>query len=258
MPTSIVDRNGFPLVDPYLTISRGVHPEVSHINKFGRNSAIASGATEDIWDGSATYVFPATALMTKISQTTDQAALQGELVEVQGLDADWELVVQNATLDGSDTTTAVTLATPLIRVFRMRVLSATVATSTIRVHNTAETQDYAVISTGEQQTLMAIYTIPAGCTGYLVSYYAYHNPVTNQDPTSNQTRLWAKDNVNGYAKQLKHTVGLPTGGGFEHFFLPYPSYQEKTDIFIDASPVGKAADVSAGFDIIIVDNDRIR
>jgi len=226
----------------------------SSVNKFGQNTAIASGATEEIWDGSATYVFPATALMTKISQTTDQVALRGDTVEVQGLDANWDLTIQNATLDASDTTTAVTLTTALIRCFRMKVLTDTVCDSTIRVHNDAENQDYAIINIGNNQTLMAIYTVPNGKTAYMTCYYAHHNPATGQDPTSNPIKLWASDRDNSYAKQIKHIVGLPNGDGFQHFFSPYTKFTQKTDIYMTASPVGKAADVSAGFDLILVDN----
>jgi len=237
-----------------LEVSRGNVTGVTWVNKFGRNENIASGATEEIWDGSAVYVFPATALMTSISQTTDQAAMRGATIEVQGLDANYALTLQNATLDASDTTTVVTLTTALIRCFRMKVLADVVSTSTIRVHNAGETVDYAIIGTGYNQTLMAIYTVPAGKTAYMPNYYAHHNPATNLDPTSNPVRLWARDNANSYESQIKHVVGLPTNGGFQHFFEAYPKFTEKTDIYMTASPVGKAADVSAGFDLYLIDN----
>ena len=241
------------MADYALEVAKGSVEGTTQVNKFGRNPNIASGATEEIWGGSAAYVWPATALMTSISQTTDQVALRGATVEIQGLDANYGLVVQNATL-GNPTTTVVTLGTALIRCFRMKILADVVSTSTIRVHNAGETQDYAVISTGENQTTMAIYTVPAGKTAYMTCYYAHHNPATNLDPTSNPVRLWARDKANSYESQIKHVVGLPTNGGFQHFFNPYPKYTEKTDLYITASPVGKAADVSAGFDLILVDN----
>ena len=225
----------------------------SAVNKFGRNSSVDIGVEEEIWDGSAAYVYPATALMVSISQTTDQAAMQGETVEIQGLDANWALVTQNATLDASDTTTPVTLTTPLIRVFRMKVLANVVTDSSIRVHNAGETQDYAIIQAGANQTQMAIYTVPADKTAYLTSYYAFVNPGTNLDPTSMPIRLWAQDNENTYAPQLKHVIGI-TSAGYQLQFNPYLKFTEKTDIYITAQPVGKAADVSAGFDLILVDN----
>jgi len=237
----------------YFDIARGAITGTSQVNKFGRNSDIAIGVEEEIWDGSAAYVFPATALMTSMSQTTNQALMTGETIEIQGLDANWNMVVQNVDLNASNTTTAVTLTTPLIRCFRMKVLSSVVIDSPVRVHNVGESTDYAVISIGANQTEMAIYTVPAGKTAYMTCYYAHVNPGTNLDPTSMPVRLWATDNTNGYAPQLKHVVGQ-ISGGFQHMFLPYPKYPEKTDIFMTGQPVGKAADVTAGFDLILTDN----
>jgi hypothetical protein len=236
-----------------LQLSRGQILGHSHVNKFGRNTNIAIGVEEEIWDGSAAYSYPETALMTSISQTADQAAMQGQTIEIQGLDADWAAVTQNATLDGSDTTTVVALTTPLIRCFRMKVLANVVSDSPIRVHNAGETQDYAIISIGANQTQMAIYTVPVSRTAYMTCYYAHVNPGTNLDPTSMPIRLWARDNGNGYAPQLKHVVGQ-VSSGFQHFFEPYPAFTEKTDIYMTAQPVGKAADVTAGFDLVVVEN----
>ena len=236
-----------------LEAASGNNTGMTSVNKFGRNSAVDIDVQEEIWDGSIAYSFPATALMTSISQTADQATLRGGTIEIQGLDANWDLVVQTATLDASDTTTVVTLTTPLIRCFRMKVLENVVTTSPIRVHNAGETVDYAIIGVGNNQTQMAIYTVPAGKTAYMTSYYATVNPGTNLNPTSNPIRLWARDNANDYAKQIKHVLGL-VDGNFQHYFDPYFRVTEKTDIYITAQPVGKAADVSAGFDLIVVDN----
>ena len=224
---------------------------MTSVNKFGRNATVAIGTQEEIWDGSAAYSYPATALMTSISQTADQVAMRGQTINIQGLDANWDLVVQDAVLDASDTTTVVTLTTPLIRCFRMKVHANVVGDSNIRVHNAAETVDYAIITAGNNQTLMAIYTVPNGKTAYMTNYYAHVNPGTNLDPTSNPIKLWARDNENGYAPQIKHVGGL-TSGEFQHYFDPYARFTEKTDIFITAQPVGKVADVSAGFDLIVV------
>lgn len=235
-----------------LEAASGNNVGMTSVNKFGQNTDIASGVEEEVWDGSAAYSFPATALMTSMSQTADQELLRGGTIEVQGLDANWDLVVQTKDLDATLTTNVVTLDTPLIRCFRMKVLENVVAASPIRVHNAGETVDYAIIGIGNNQTLMAIYTVPNGKTAYMTNYYAHVNPATNLDPTSMPVRLWARDNESGYAPQLKHVVGQ-TSLGFQHYFTPYYRFTEKTDIFITAQPVGKAADVSAGFDLIVVD-----
>ena len=246
-----------PYRDFNLDIPAGLVNGKSSVNKFGRNAAVASGGTEEIWDGSAAYVFPATALMTSMSQTADQVAMRGATIEVQGLDASWNLTVQTKALDASDTTTAVTLDTALIRVFRMKVLADVVSDQDIRVHNVGETQDYAIIQAGNNQTLMAIYTVPNGKTAYVTNYYATVNPGGGA-PGTLDVKLWASDRDNSYAKQLKHSKGVSADvdayGQFQHFFYPYNKFTQKTDIYITATTSGAAADVAAGFDIILVDN----
>lgn len=238
-----------------LQLARGEIEGHFVVNKFGQNTAIADGTTEEIWDGSAAYVFPTSAVITKVSQTTNQAGLVGGTIEVEGLDANWDLVVQTVDLNASDTTTAVTLTTPLIRAFRMRVLENVVTTSPVRAHNDGETQDYAVIGTGNNQTLMAIYTVPAGHKAYMTNYYSTIDAGVG-NPTSFTVKLWAADRHNGYAKQIKHLAGMDPDQDviWRHGFFPYYRFTQKTDIYLTASPVGAAGNISGGFDLIIVED----
>lgn len=248
------DRSGEPLTDPQLTIAMGAVDSVYHINKFGSNPTVASGATEEIWDGSAVYSFPATALMTKLNTSADVAGMRGEIVEVQGLDANWDLHVQNVTLDASNTTTLVVLETPLIRVFRMKFLSAVVGTSSITLVNDADNVLYANIEPGHNQTGMAIYTVPAGHTAFMENYWAHNNPIAGNNPTSLDVKLWARDNANGYAAMYKHEVGIAVAGGFQHNFTPYTTFPAKSDIYLTVTTVGGAANMVGGFDLIIINN----
>jgi hypothetical protein len=242
-----------PFSDYMLDVSRGDIPNTSSVNKFGRNANVAIGVEEEIWDGSVAYSFPATALITSMSQTADQEALRGETIEIQGLDINYDFVHLHEELDATLTTNVVTLSTALLRVFRMKTHSATANDSPIRVHNAGETVDYAIIGIGLGQTQMAIYTVPRNFSAFMTSYYATVNPGTNLDPTSNPIRLWARHNALNHAPQLKHVNGL-TAGHIQHGFAPYQKFDAKTDIYMTAQPVGKAADVSAGFDLILVEN----
>jgi hypothetical protein len=242
------------MADYALETAKGNVTGTTGVNKFGRATAITTTNEWEVWDGNAAYVYPATALMTKISQTTDQSAMRGETIEIQGLAAGYIATTQNAILDGTLTTNAVTLTTPLLRCFRMKVLSDNVTTSPIRVHNTAEDQDYAIISTGYNQTQMAIYTVPASKKAYMTCYYAHHNPKQGQNFTSNPIQVWARDKANSYEAQLKHSVGVAADGGFQHIFNPYIQFGEKTDIFITSTPNGSTADMTAGFDLYLVDD----
>jgi len=240
--------------DKMLEIPAGNITGESAINKFGSNDEIVDETKEEVWDGSATYVFPATALMTSISQTADQEAMRGATIELQGLDANWDAVTQTAVL-GNPTTTVVTLTTPMIRCFRMKVLANVVSDSPIRCHNAGETQDYAIIGIGNNQTLMAVYTVPNGKTAYMTSYYGDYVRDSVKDPDSVLFQLWFADRDNSYAFQLKHEKGIPKQApGFQHKFKPYYKATQKTDIIITATPDGADAHVHAGFDIILRDN----
>ena len=258
-----------PNRDFALEVSKGTVAGHSTVNKFGDNPAMASGATETIWDGSNLYTFPATALMTSVSQTADQAAMRGENIEVQGLDASYNLVVQTVPLDGTDTTTPVvftattdavlgTTCVAMLRVFRVKVLANVVTNSPIRVHNVGETVDYATVLAGNNQTMMAIYTVPASKTAYLTNYYASLNKDAGGGSPDVLVKMWVKDNANSYERQIKHEMGLDSDGSsqFIHNFNPYFKITEKSDIYLEGVNLSGSAtaDVSAGFDIILVDN----
>ena len=250
-----ISPNTFPLVDSSLLIAMGVYPGLTGVNKFGRNSNVAIGVEEEIWDGSIAYSFPTdTTEITHVRSAVDSATTQGAVIEIEGLDVNWDLVTQTKALDGADSSTEVQLDTALRRSFRMKVLDGSVMDQDIWVGD----DDFvvaaakAIIIAGNNQTLMAMYTVPKGKAAYLTSLYVHVNPGTNLDPTSMPVRLYATDNANGYAPQVKHVIGQ-VDSNWQHHFDPYQEYTEKTDLYMTAQPVGKAADISAGFDLILVD-----
>ena len=241
--------------DFWLEISKGDIPGVSKINKFGSNKNVENDVTEDVWDGEGVYPFPTSADITHIHQVSDQAAMRGQVVEVQGLDANWDAVIQSVTLDSNDTTTLVALSTPLIRVYRAKVLANVVASEDIDITNSTGTTLYARILAGNNQTLMAIYSVPRNVTAYMTNYCCNYVRDTVKDPVGIVFKLWVADRKNGYEFQLKHEKGIPSGApGFQHLMLPYLKITEKSDIKITAKPDGSDAYVDAEFDLILVDN----
>lgn len=238
-----------------LRISRGIVPGHVGVNKFGASPAVASNTTEDVWDGQGTYPFPSTPDITHLSMAVDQVAMRGKTVEVQGLDTNWVLTVQTKALNASNTTTAVVLDTALKRVFRMRVLANVVTSQALHAKNVGAGTTYATILTGNNQTLMAMYTVPAGKTGYLTGYYAGVVRITGADPKGSDFRLWVADRANSYEFQLKHAqAASDSSHRVTHQFQPYLVVAEKNDIKITAKPIGAAAEAHAGFDLILVDN----
>ncbi len=241
--------------DVMLEIAKGNIAGHSSVNKFGANADIGEGTSQEVWDGSADYVFPTSAVITHISQKANQAAMRGATMEVQGLNANWELIVQTKALNASDSSTIVELDTPLIRVFRVKVLTDVVGNQGISAHNAANDKDYAIITAGKNQTGMAIYTVPAGKTAYMVQYWGSGVESTNKEPKSVDFSLWTADRANGYEFQYKHSKASSKGAPDAiHEFKPYMRINEKTDIKILAAPSNEDASVHAGFDLVLVDN----
>jgi len=237
--------------DFFFEVSAGNKVGFAHINKFGRNTDIDT-TQEDVWDGGGTITYSTTADITHIVSSNAGDTFD---IEIQGLDADWNLVTQSKALTG---TTGVALDTPLIRVFRMKNDSGTAAAGNIQCGVGAVTTSFTAgnlrgqITLGFEQTLMALYTVPANKTAYLVKYWGDVNK-SNVTGALDLT-LWARSF--GGVFRVQSTNGLIAAGSssFERDYKPYPSYSEKTDLRVTGTGSTNNFDVSAGFDLILVDN----
>jgi hypothetical protein len=143
---------------------------VAFIRKFGTNedvsSSVSDAAPETVWDGSSLYVFPpdvGTGVQISSSNTGDT-----QQVIIQGLDQNFLLKNWTGNLNG---TGVVNLDGQWSRVFRGYNDGSTSFAGTINLHASGDPSlSYLKIISTDNQTLMAIYTIPANYTGYLVSY----------------------------------------------------------------------------------------
>jgi len=247
----IVDTNQ---TDPNLFASlvvKGEYSELGYVRKFGRNPVIDSGTDEDIWDGGGTYTWPAAAAATTIvsASTDDDTGGTGALtVRVIGLDADYIQISEDVIMDG---TGAVTLTNQFLRVFRAYVLTAGSGgenAGNIQVKHGATV--LAQITATFNQTLMAIYTVPANQTGYGYKVYASLNKGSGAGSSGN-IMFWVRE-VGGVFR-LRFIIGLQTAGNSQvtqEFKFPV-SLAEKTDIYLSASVSANSTDVSAGFDILL-------
>lgn len=234
-----------------LAIAEGTASGYSHINKFGRNTDIDT-TQEDVWTGGGTYTYSTTADITHVVSSSASDTFE---VEVQGLDTNWEQVTQTKTLTG---TTGVALDTPLIRVFRMKNNSGTIAVGTIQVGVGAVTSAFTAgnlrgnIVIGFGQTLMAQYTIPLAKTGILTGWWADINKTNTTGALD--VNLWARSD--GGVWRIQSTVGLQALGTshFQHFYKPYAVYSAKTDLKVTGIGSTNNFDVSAGFDLILKDD----
>jgi len=237
-----------------LDISKG-KPGHTYVNKFGRNSDVDTGTRADIWDGGTpaiggeVYTYSTTADITHlVSSAADTVD-----IEVTGLDANWLEVVQTQTLTG---TTAVALDTPLIRVYRMKNTTGTAATGVIQCGVGTTTTSFsaanlrAQITLDYEQSLMSIYTVPANKTAYLTNFWAD----MNRNVTSGAANIDVLARSFGGVFRVQ-TTSASVGAGtshFQHNYEPYPKYEGRTDIMMRAEASANNTDISAGFDLILV------
>jgi len=138
--------------------------------KFGINPAVPNDATEDIWDGGGTYGFyPATAEAVRIFSAEEDDTFGGDgaqTVRVFGQGIGGIPQQEDVNLDGE---TKVTLAKLYRRINRMQVIfpdSATVSNlGDLTLETVAASTTCAIILVGNNQTLMALYSLPLGRYG---------------------------------------------------------------------------------------------
>jgi hypothetical protein len=275
-PTGATDETVFPvLVDTNgnlltrdngsgLSIAEGKLSGYSFIHKFG---AAPDFDTDDgevtVWDGAEdnvawenmVYDYSATA---DIAYVTSSSTADTVNIEVQGLLSDYTVTTQTITLTGQ---TSVTFSSNFIRVFRVKNVGNTNLDGHVFVSSgiggaggvpTASTIR-AVVHPENNQTEMAIYTVPAGKTGYLRRIYA---STTGGIRASNYV-IRLKARPFGQVFQLKFKAAISDDASLDHVYEEPEVFSEKTDIEITVETTENAITASAviaGFDIVLVDN----
>jgi hypothetical protein len=222
-----------------IPIAAGALEGYSHINKFGATDGDITAGT--VWDGNSgsdLYPYPAAGAVNVIG--VSGPADDGKIVEVQGLDDSYNLVVENVAIGTGFS------GTIFSRVFRARMVDAN------------NTQDIEILQGGALaakileglgQTLMAVYTVPAGKTAYLLDLHMGSDKASTN--TAMTYRLFARPF--GGAFNIKGNFNA-AGGQSLDINYPVPlRFEEMTDIRVDAL-AGQATQVSATFDLILVDN----
>jgi hypothetical protein len=229
-------------VDPLQSIewevARGRITDATHIDKFGLNSSVGS-SYETIWDAGSPYAYPSSAVAMTVTSASG-ASDNGVEVTIIGLDGDYAEVEQTVTLGGLGVATT---TQTFVRVFRAFVSNAQDATGVLDIDNGGTV--YAQIQPDFQQTMMAVYTIPAGKTGYLVS----GNVSSTKDKDITAKLMMREFGGVLRTKGLVLTPGTP----FQRTWSIPQRIPEKTDVEIRAK-AGATGPVSAGFEIVLVNN----
>jgi hypothetical protein len=227
---------------------------VSHIDKFGRNADIDQAAVEDVWDGGGVWVEPTAARIHDIASTDAADTADGtgaRTMEVYGLDGDYNMIGETRSLDGLSN---VATENAYRMIYRKIVRSAGAGgknagtiTATARVDGTVTAQ----ISPGFNQTLMAVFQVPAGVTGLVWGYFLDINEGTGNVQVTYDLLFKPPEEV----WQTKHHRGfrLPAATGQLHEFKIPKVAEEKTLIKLGNVGVSVAnCDVSGGFLVELV------
>jgi len=250
----------FGLTEPFnLQVARGQIGYHESIYKFGNNPEVAD-SVETVWaqGGLYSYLSAATVLKVSSSSTDDTSAGTGaRTVQLFGLDGDYNEISEVVTLNGQ---TAVNTTQSYLRINRMIVRSAgsgganagIIYAGTGTVTTGVPANIYATVNgDGTNQTLMAIWTVPAGYTGYLMQYDV-SNGTTSNTPAVCKLLLVARPY--GEVFQSKDVKSLTTGMHIENgLVVPIP-FSEKTDIEVRAvsSSASVTFDISASLEIIYI------
>ncbi len=245
-----------------LQVSRGQIPGHYDLFKFGNNATVGD-SLETIWaeGGLYSYLTAATVLKVSSSSTDDTSAGTGaRTVQLYGLDGDYNEINELVTLNGQ---TAVNTTQLFLRINRMIVRSAgsgganagVIYAGTGTVTTGVPANVYASVNgvTGANQSLMALWTVPAGYTAYMLQYDVSNGTTSN---TPAVCKLILAVRPYGEVFQSKDVKSLTTGMHVEETFAIPQKFTEKSDIEVRAisSSAAVTFDISAAFEIVYIKN----
>lgn len=233
--------------DDFLSVARGHVKDASHIHKFGAVPAMSQNQTGSVWDIDDT-LYPWTAFDSAgvLTIPAVNASDNGVVVSVFGLDDNFDLVSENFTVSSSGTTTG---TQTFKRVYRAYMSDGITNVGNINIQRGGTT--VARICAGAAQTLMAIYTIPNGYTGYLLK--GQMSCQASADATGDMFVKYSGQS----AFRIGHSFEVSgAGGSYTYDFTVPLQIPSKSDIDIRASVRTNNARVSAAFDIILFKGKR--
>lgn len=227
-----------------LQLSRGQITAHYRVHKFGFNPLI-NNTEETIWDVGGIYAYPSSAVkMTATS--TDGANDDGVQLTIQGLDANYDELTETITLNGTGVGETNQF---FLRVYRAFIVGSQEPSGTINITNASAT--YARITLGDNQTLMCVWTVPAGYTAYLLQKDI--SCLTEANNKFGTIRLVSR--VHGGVFRTHDKTAIHNGHTEISYSTPIP-FTEKTDIEVRAigSSANSTLHVSATLDIVYIKN----
>ena len=230
-----------------LNVARGKVRGASSLHKFGATPTQSINTTATVWDKPDT-LYPWSAFDTPGVLVAAQVGADdnGKVITIIGLDSNWDLIEEDFTLSSAGTVTGT-------KTFK-RVFRGFVKTGTNNVGQLSFSRggvEVLRITAGLGQTLMSVYTVPNGYTGYL-----YQGVCTIQTGGDATGFMMVRYNTIGQAFRVGHTFEVNGAGGEYFYKFAFPiELSQHSDIDIRVTTRGNNSRVTAAFDMLLIKNE---
>ena len=234
------------LTEQNYQIARGLLRGSSSIHKFGAVPQMSINTTGTCWDKNDT-LYPWSAL-TSASVLTAQAVNasdDGKILTIEGLDSNYEPQTDTITLSSSGTAST---TKQFLRVYRGYISTGANNVGVIDVRIGATTVLY--INIGLAQTLMLVYTVPAGKELLLLK-----GACTSQAGADASGFFYVRF-FGQTAFRIQHTFEVSGSDGYDYKFEVPFRVPEKTDIDFRLTTRSNNGRYTAAFDGVLVDIPR--
>jgi len=226
-----------------LGVAKGQFDDISHAHPSGAVPAMSQNQTGTIWDVNDTvYPWASWATAGTLSIPAVNASDNGKTVTIVGLDGNYDMLTESVTVSSS---VAVTTTAEFKRVNRAYVGNGS-ATNVGNINIQKGGVTVARITANNGQTAMAVYTVPAGYTGYILQGAA--SCQSGADATGNMfVRYFGEASF-----RVGHSFEVSgSGGAYLYEFCIPVKIPAKSDIDIRASVRSNNARLTAAFDILL-------
>lgn len=229
-----------------LNVARGKTRGASTLHKFGATPSQSTNTTATIWDKSDT-LYPWSAFDTPGVLVAAQVGADdnGKVVTIVGLDSNWDVIEEDFTLSSAGTVTG---TKTFKRVYRGYVKTG--VTNVGELNFSRGGTQVLRITAGLGQTLMSVYTVPNGYTGYL--YQGMCSAQAGADATG---FMMVRYNTVGQAFRVGHTFEV--SGAQEYFYkFAFPiEIPQHSDIDVRLTTRSNNGRYTACFDMLLIKNE---
>ena len=223
-----------------LEVSEGAITGHTFMAKFGYNPDVGN-ASETVWDFGGLYPWQSVARVLDVQSDSGSDTMT---MRILGLDVNFVEIFEDVVLTGLTTATT---TQEFLRVYRMFLINGNggnVGNITVESNSVV----IAHIEAGRSQTLMSVYTIPAGKKGYI--YQGNASVGEGKDVT---IEMYVR--IPGGPFLISHVAQVyQTAYRFPFSFpLPLPA---RSDIDVRAKSTAVGTPISINFDVLLINQDE--